>query len=308
MKFSNYLVAVCCAASAQAAFVSNPTVAHRPSVAVNGYLDDLSADLYKEDDTPDVEGDKREANQMSKDQIDRYGPGNLNDYVDFEEFDGGDGQMGVAGDGSTGLDKSDFESGTFAKNMNKSRSRSARNAWGSSGSGYAEELVKKGVDTARAQQLENWANQQEITRQKNDQRRMTETFDSQNESAEADWRTLASFGVERNQEFDMNAAFGAATPEGAEDMGVLELNAGGAGYALAEISLKNPFMGFADFRAMFVDGTGPAFSIDPSEGSLAKEPINFNVRFKPDRMGVQETYLVIETEDFKKAWKCIATT
>jgi len=42
----------------------------------------------------------------------------------------------------------------------------------------------------------------------------------------------------------MNAAFGAATPEGAEDMGVLELNAGGAGYALAEISLKNPFMGF----------------------------------------------------------------
>jgi len=59
---------------------------------------------------------------------------------------------------------------------------------------------------------------------------------------------------------------------------------------------------------MFVDGTGPAFSIDPSEGSLAKEPINFNVRFKPDRMGVQETYLVIETEDFKKAWKCIATT
>lgn len=42
----------------------------------------------------------------------------------------------------------------------------------------------------------------------------------------------------------MNEEFGAATPEGAEDMGTLDLNAGGAGYALAEIPLKNPYMGF----------------------------------------------------------------
>ena len=64
----------------------------------------------------------------------------------------------------------------------------------------------------------------------------------------------------------------------------------------------------ADFRAAFVDGTGPAFSVEPTEGSLSKDTTNFNVRFKPDRQGVQETYLVIETEDFKKAWKCIAST
>lgn len=247
---------------------------------------------------------------MSKGEVDRFGPGNLNDFVDFDEFDGGDGQMGVAGDGSgTGLDKSEFETGSIAgKSMNNSRDRSARNAWGTNSSGYAEELRSKGVDTARAQQLENWASQQEITKQKNEQRRMTETFDRQGEIGEADWRTLASFGVERNTETDLNEEFGAATPEGAEDMGTLDLNAGGAGYALAEIPLKNPYMGFADFRAAFVDGTGPAFSVEPTEGSLSKDTTNFNVRFKPDRQGVQETYLVIETEDFKKAWKCIAST
>ena len=44
----------------------------------------------------------------------------------------------------------------------------------------------------------------------------------------------------------MDEEFGAVTPEGAEDMGVLELNAGGAGYALAEIALKNPYMGFGE--------------------------------------------------------------
>ena len=48
------------------------------------------------------------------------------------------------------------------------------------------------------------------------------------------------------KEFNMDEEFGAVTPEGAEDMGVLELNAGGAGYALAEIALKNPYMGFGE--------------------------------------------------------------
>ena len=200
MKFSNVIVAISCAASAQAAFVTNPSATIRPSLVVNGYLDDLSEELYKEDATPDVQADLRESNQMSKGEVDRFGPGNLNDFVDFDEFDGGDGQMGVAGDGSgTGLDKSEFETGSIAgKSMNNSRDRSARNAWGTNSSGYAEELRSKGVDTARAQQLENWASQQEITKQKNEQRRMTETFDRQGEIGEADWRTLASFGVERN--------------------------------------------------------------------------------------------------------------
>ena len=75
---------------------------------------------------------------------------------------------------------------------------SAKNAWGKS-TGYAEKLIDQGVEKSRAQQLENWANQQEILRSKNAHRAMAETFDQVQSSGEADWRTLAKFGVERNQ-------------------------------------------------------------------------------------------------------------
>ena len=44
--------------------------------------------------------------------------------------------------------------------MAKSKTMSAKNAWGKS-TGYADALIEKGVDNQRAQQLENWMNQQE---------------------------------------------------------------------------------------------------------------------------------------------------
>lgn len=83
--------------------------------------------------------------------------------------------------------------------MNNSRARSAKNAWGTS-TGYAEQLIKdKGMDSARAQQLENWHQQREINMRKQSQRDQAAQFDTVQENAEADWRTLAKFGVERNQ-------------------------------------------------------------------------------------------------------------
>ncbi len=77
---------------------------------------------------------------------------------------------------------------------------SAKNAWGTS-TGYADELMKTkpGMDAARAQQLENWHQQREIQAQKQQQKYMTEQYDQVQQNAEADWRTLAKFGVERNQ-------------------------------------------------------------------------------------------------------------
>jgi hypothetical protein len=67
-------------------------------------------------------------------------------------------------------------------------------------------------------------------------------------------------------------------------------------------------MGFADFRAAFVPGTGPEWTIDPSEGSLKqREETNFLLRFKGQNPGVAEGYLVIETEDFKKTWKLVGS-
>ena len=195
MKLSSTIIAISCA-STSAAFVPHSSLSRQP-ILVKGYLDDLSAELYKEDGTPDVEADSREANAMKKGEQDRYGPGNFDAFVDFDEFDGGDGQMGVAGDGAKGLDKSDFSGTGELAGQNASRMRSAKNAWGSS-TGYADELRAKGVDSARAQQMENWNNQQEIRKKKEAQRYMTEVFDQNESNGEADWRTLAKFGVERN--------------------------------------------------------------------------------------------------------------
>jgi len=161
------------------------------ATALMGYLDDLSADLNQPNADPIPEEESREANMMAKDSLDRAGPGSWESYVEFDEFDGGDGQMGVAGDGNKGLDKFDMSQ------MAKSKTMSAKNAWGTS-TGYADSLVAKGVDTARAQQLENWHNQQEVLQKRKQQRFMTEDFDN-SPSDDDDWRKLASFGVERNQ-------------------------------------------------------------------------------------------------------------
>jgi hypothetical protein len=69
------------------------------TTALQGYLDDLSKDLYSVADNPDVEGSTKEATDMPKEKVDRFSPGDWSSYVEFDEFDGGDGQMGVAGDG-----------------------------------------------------------------------------------------------------------------------------------------------------------------------------------------------------------------
>jgi hypothetical protein len=78
-------------------------------------------------------------------------------------------EMGVAGDGSRGLDKEWSGQAELAK----SKSMSAKNAWGKS-TGYADQLIEQGMDTARAQQIENWKNQREVQEQRNQQRWMTE--------------------------------------------------------------------------------------------------------------------------------------
>jgi hypothetical protein len=68
-------------------------------------------------------------------------------------------------------------------------------------------------------------------------------------------------------------------------------------------------MGFADFRAAFTPETPKEFTVEPSEGSLRqKDDTNFLVKFKAQKPGVVEGYLVIETEDFKKTWKVVGST
>ena len=75
------------------------------------------------------------------------------------------------------------------------------------------------------------------------------------------------------------------------------------------IQLKNPFMGFADFRCALTAETPMDWSVGPNEGSLSgREETKFTVKFKPQGPGTIEGYLVIETEDFKKTWKLTGST
>ena len=210
MKLStSALLAVAGGAAAVTAFApaqsaAKTSTSSSPSIVVmRGYLDDLSDELYAEVPETRPEEETQEATKMDKDQIDRYGPGNWDDFVEFHEFDGGDGQMGVAGDGSKGLEKMDdvpLMGSTMKKSMEKSKMMSAKNAWGSS-TGYADELLSKDpkMDVARAQQLENWQNQQEVRRKTQSQQDMAEKFGQANWDEEENWRSLAKFGVERNQ-------------------------------------------------------------------------------------------------------------
>ncbi|CAJ1954542.1 unnamed protein product [Cylindrotheca closterium] len=278
-----------------------PQVQSSSRMVLNGYLDDLTDELHKEVDEGD--NSQREDSQMKEEDKDRYGVGSWDSYVEFDEFDGGDGQMGVAGDGNKKLESFDMSS------MAKSKMMSAKNAWGTS-TGYADSLVEKGVDSARAQQLENWHNQQEVLKSKNAQKWSVNQYDTPTAEKDDDnWRQLSSFGVERNQDFDLNEEFGQV--EASSDLeGTIEITArmGGAP-AVHEFGLKNQFMGFADFRAAFTAESGSEWTIEPAEGSLmSKEDTPFIVRFRPQGPGLSEGYLVIETEDFKKTWKVVGST
>jgi hypothetical protein len=125
--------------------------------------------------------------------------------------------MGVAGDGKKGLEKS----WAGAAEMAKSKTMSAKNAWGHA-SGYAESLVARGVDTARAQQLENWMNQQEVLAARREHRFMTDEFDKT--KGDEDWRNLGKLGNQRNEDFDLDSAFG-PVQAGDKIEGVIELSA-----------------------------------------------------------------------------------
>ena len=219
MQLSKSVVIATLSASTARAFTTSPPPVRQSCAPLNGYLDNLSSELYGEDPNPDPDAESRDATKMDKEKLDRYGPGSFEDFVDFSnEFDGGDGQMGVAGDGNSQLEKMD-NTPQFAK----SKMMSAKVSWGTD-TGYADMLRSQNpkMDTARAQQLENWANQQEVRAKNLQLKAMTETFDQQQTSADENWRSLAQFGVERNEEFDMDEEFGPVTPGDTID-GVIEL-------------------------------------------------------------------------------------
>ena len=89
MKFFSHAIVILIAGPAHG---FAPATTHFSLTKLNGYLDDLQSELNAPDANPDIEGDSKEATDMAKEQIDRYGPGDYSQFVEFEEFDGGDGR------------------------------------------------------------------------------------------------------------------------------------------------------------------------------------------------------------------------
>lgn len=71
------------------AFLPQQQQPHRAMTRARGYLDDLSKEVYAPDANPDIDAESREATNMDKEKLDRYGPGDFSQFVDFHEFDGG---------------------------------------------------------------------------------------------------------------------------------------------------------------------------------------------------------------------------
>ena len=115
-------------------------------------------------------------------------PTNYDGFIDEDGFDGGDGQVGVVGDGGNALESFD-DAGNVVKKMGAGRAavkgeaiggseskKRQRNAFGSS-TGYAEQLKAEGMVKynqygedmlqARRQQLENWQQQRALKAEQN---------------------------------------------------------------------------------------------------------------------------------------------
>ena len=137
--------------------------------------------------------------------------------------------MGVAGDGSKGLEKA----WSGQAEMAKSKTMSAKNAWGKS-TGYAEVLKDQGMEATRAQQMENWKNQREVQEERNRHKFMTDDFDRV--KVDEDWRSLSSFTGQQVQDNDIDQQLGQVNP--GPIVGSIQLTARVNQASVHEFSLK----------------------------------------------------------------------
>jgi hypothetical protein len=235
--------------------------------------------------------------KMDKDKINQYGPGDFTQYTDHHSsdlFDGGDSEMGLSGDGNSGLHKfgrdvSPHMTGTLTAQMDQADVSS---------SSYSDELLQDyhGMDDVRAQQLENWATQKEIA--------MANRFMNERSQYHQYDYIREHDGVHEDEN-----PFAYPAEAGDNIHGILTMKAPVFGVAAHEILLKNPFMGYAKFRAAFVGDESSEWSVSPSDGFIKQsEDTHFIVRYRPHSPGVSNAHLVIETEDFKKTWKVVGST
>lgn len=237
---------------------------------------------------------------MDKDKIHQYGPGDFVQYVDHHSsdlFDGGDSEMGLSGDGNTGLQKIGRDvSPHIARTLTAKTDQVAVASMS-----YTDELLQNnpGMDAVRAQQLESWATQQEIATSNRYMNEGGQYFQDQ---------YIPEY--EYGDIYEDEASFTYPLQAGDDIEGIITLRAPIYGVAAHEIMLKNPYMGYAKFRAAFVGDATSEWSVSASDGFLKQnEATHFVVKYTPHSPGVSTAYFVIETEEgFKQTWKVVGST
>ena len=254
-------------------------------------------------------------------------PANYDGFVDSEGFDGGDGQVGVVGDGTNAMETYDMSQSVkkrVANAVGGSESKKNRaNAWGHS-TGYADELKKKGMTNvdeygedrlqARRQQLENWQNQRDIRAQKEAQIRDLYGYENKAYSPRRQGSYMDSLGG------NQAAAAAEDVPRdyillepGDKVEAHIDITAPLHGRGGATISLQNEYSTYADFLAGFAPGSDPSITVEPSAGTLNRrggQPQEFILKFSPETTGQPEyrALFVVETEDYKWTYTIMGKT
>lgn len=311
---------------AAAGAVATAPGARRPTALSVNYLSDI-----EDEDAKQKWWDKEEGTTESSDprahtgvgaSDSNAGPVDYEGFIDAEGFDGGDGQVGVVGDGTiSNLETFDNDAAVKVRRRNAvggSESKlNAKNAWGTS-SGYADSLKKKGMVSyneygedmlqAKRQQLENYRNQQELRLQKDSQ--MAELASLQGKA----YTPLKHGAYQSTLEANDAASAPAAAARDAHAVAAGGLVAGEVtsflsiasridGRGGTSFEIDNELSQYSDFAAGFVAGSNAAFTVTPASGTLNRrggDPAEFVVKFQPS--AYEESFdatLVVETDDSK---------
>ena len=253
----------------------------------------------------DMEKQGVDFTKMPKDELDRFGPGSFDQYADstFNDFDGGDSETGLVGDGQSGLRQFGYDVSPHLANTMAARYSSAYEEVETAqrtDMSYAEEMMHSNpsMDEIRAVQLQNWATQQEIASANRYMNEKTQVYyEADDEYTDYGASSLDHLPIEEIS----------AEEETADCLVTLvaPLN----GVASHEIAVKNPYMGFAKFRTYFVGDAAAEWTVTPSDGYLKQnEATQFVISYRPQNPGVVHGHFAIETEDFKYIWKVVGST
>lgn len=264
------------------------------------------------------------------------GPTSYDGFVDVEGFDGGDGQVGVVGDGKNAMEIFD-DTETVAGKLSTQRLSSSvggaeskatqKVAWGAT-TGYADKLRDEGMTDidefgedrlyARRQQLENFRNQAEVRQKKEFAVRDLAALQGKKYEPARHGSYLAQFEAKEGLETDY---YTGTTREGspvvaagglvasAEIDGTYELTARLDSRDGVTVKVDNMYSTYSDFVAGVTADTPACFTVEPAAGTFNRrggEPVEFVIKFQPTTfLDSYEGKVVIESEDY--TWTYLVT-